>query len=151
VVVSHAPIPAGRLSLPSDFDGVELHAHCKYGLVLTILEFGVGPDNGAVIEVVHLLVVGHDKLAPLLFARLALHLLLVDCGFRVEIGKVLLEVFVDLIVELGQPQLGAGYFLEDLPVCLDVLYNCRRLLDVEGHGLRHSTFDGKCLLDLHHG
>jgi hypothetical protein len=139
----------GRLSLPSDFDGVELHAHCEYGLVLTILKLGVGPNNGAVVEVVHLLIVGHDELAPSLFARFTLHLLLVNCGFRVEVGELLLEVFVDLIIELGEAQLGAGHFLEDLPVCLDVLYNCRRPLEAEGHGWRQSTFHGKCLLDLH--
>jgi hypothetical protein len=30
-------------------------------------------------------------------------------------------VLVDFVVELGQAQLGAGHFLEDVPVCLHVL------------------------------
>jgi hypothetical protein len=92
-----------HLFLPSNLNGIELHAHCKYGLVLAILELWVGPNDGAVVVVVHFLVIGGNELAPPLFPRLALHFLLIDGGFRVEVGKVLLEVFVDLIVELGEP------------------------------------------------
>jgi hypothetical protein len=89
--------------LPSNLNGVELHAYCKYSLVLAILKLGVGPNDGAIIVVVDLLVVCSDELAPPLFSCLALHLLLIDGGGRVEIGKLLLKVFVDLIVELGEP------------------------------------------------
>jgi hypothetical protein len=32
-------------------------------------------------------------------------------------------MFVDFVVNLGKSQLGAGYFLEDLPVCFHMLYN----------------------------
>jgi hypothetical protein len=32
-------------------------------------------------------------------------------------------VFVDFVVDLGQSQLRARHFLEDLPVCLHMLHN----------------------------
>jgi hypothetical protein len=124
--------PIRRRDSPDNLDGVELHADCENGLVLAILEFWVGPDDCAVVVVLDLLLVRHDELAPLLLSVLALHLILVYCGLGVKVWELLLEVLVDLIVELGEAQLGAGHLLEDLPVCLDVLHDCVLLLAGKG-------------------
>jgi hypothetical protein len=125
VAVSHAPSPRLRpANLPNDFNSVELHAHSKYCLVLAVLELGVCSDDCAVVVVVNFLLVCHDELAPSLLSVFALHLFLVYCGLGVEIGEVLLEMFVDFIIELSEAQLRAGHLLEDLPVCLDVLDDC---------------------------
>lgn len=109
-----------------------MHANRKYCLILAVLELGVCPDDGAVVVVIDPLLVGVDELAPSLLALLALHLVLVNCCLWVELGKVLLEVFVDLIVELGEAELGAGDLLEDFPICLDVLYDCALLSAAKG-------------------
>jgi hypothetical protein len=58
-------------------------------------------------------------------------------------------VFVDLIVKFGEAQLRTGYFLEDLPVCLDVLDDCALPLAVrESNHVRSATFHSERLLDL---
>jgi hypothetical protein len=150
VAVSYVAQPSGCRNSPNNLDCVKLHADCKNGLILAVLELRVCPDDCAVVEVLDLLVVRHDKLAPLLFAVLALHLVLVYCGFRVKVGELRLEVLVDLIVELGEAQLGAGHLLEDLPVCLNVLHDCALSLAVKG-GASHfekRTLDSEGLLNL---
>jgi hypothetical protein len=130
--ISYSLWPIRRCDSPDNFDGVELHADCENGLVLAILEFRVGPDDCAVVVVLDLLLVRHNELAPLLLSVLALHLILVYCGLGIKVWKFRLEVLVDLIVEFGETQLGAGHLLEDLPVCLDVLYDCA--LSLAGKG-----------------
>jgi hypothetical protein len=109
--------------LPCDFNSVELHAHRKNCAFLAVLHLGARAEHCAEVVVLHLLLVLTDELAPSLLAVLALHLVLVQCGGRVEFGKVLLEVFVDFVIDLCESQLGTGYFLEDLPVCFHMLHN----------------------------
>jgi hypothetical protein len=121
--VSCAPAANSHHHLPNNLDGVELHAHRKYRLVLAVFELWIRSNDGAVVVVVHPLLVRVDELPPSLLSFLALHLILVYCGFGVKLGEVFLEVLVDFIVEFGEAQLGARYFFEDLPVCLDVLHN----------------------------
>lgn len=92
--------------------------------MLLVLHLRRRPHDGAKVVVVDALLVGHHELAPPVFARLALELVLVDGRGRVEVGEVLVQVLEDLVVDLGQAQLGAGDFFEDGPVCLEVLDGC---------------------------
>jgi len=117
-------------NLPSDLDGVELHAHRKYSAVLAVLGLCVRAHHGAEVVVLHPRVVFHDEVAPSLLPRLALHLILDNRSCRVPLGEILLEVFVDLVVDLGEAELGAGDLLEDVPVRLHVLHHCRILLAI---------------------
>lgn len=125
VSVSAAESIRGRVqSLPGDFEGVKLHTHGKDRAVLIIVLLGVGTDQGAEVEVVDLLLVHGDELAPSLFALLTLHLVLVDGLAHIDLGKVLLEVLVDLVIVLGETELGTLDRLEDLPVRLHLLNGC---------------------------
>lgn len=128
-----------KVVLPGNLNSVELHArhyrpcqqvwaiHFRFDLhtensgVLLVLGLGVVADHGAEIVVVNLLLVGHQELAPPILALLALHLVLVDSGGRVELGEVGLEVLVDFVVDLGQAEGRALDHLEDGPVGLHVL------------------------------
>lgn len=110
------PVRLGRWIIPRNLDGVKLHARHKNSLLLAVLGLGGGPQQSAKVVVVNLLVVGHHKGAPPLLARLALHLVLVDGLGGVELGEVPLEVLEDVVVHLGQAQLGAGHLFENGPV-----------------------------------
>lgn len=110
--------------LPSDLNGIELHAHCENSSLLCVVCLRASPHHGAEVEVLHLLLVLVDEVAPPLLAGLALHLVLVYGGGCVEVGELLLEVLVDLIVNLGEAQSRALDLFEDVPVRLHVLDNC---------------------------
>jgi hypothetical protein len=107
--------------LPSNFDSVELHTDSEDGALLGVVGLVARTEHGAEVEVLDLLLVLVDEVAPLLLSGLALHLILVYGGRGIEVGELLLEVLVDFVVELGQAKLGARHFLEDVPVCLHVL------------------------------
>lgn len=122
--------------------------------VLVILVLGVRPDNRAKVEVVNRLLILHHPVAPLLLAGLALHLVLVDCRRRVEIGELFLEVCVDLVVHLGQPQLRARHLFEDCPVCHQVFDGCCSVSERDsGTSViarnERPTLDRELLLHLH--
>jgi hypothetical protein len=102
VAVSRARSPNRHCYLPNNFDSVELHAHRKYSLVLAIFKLWVCPNDGAVVVVIHSLVVGVDELAPFLLPFLALHFIFVYGGLWVEFGEFLLEMLVDFVVEFGK-------------------------------------------------
>ena len=106
---------------PSNLDRVELHTDSKDGALLGVVGLAARTEHGAEVEVLDLLLVLVDEVAPLLLSCLALHLVLVYGGRRIEVREFLLEVLVDLVVELGQAKLGAGHLLENVPVCLHVL------------------------------
>lgn len=91
------------------------------GGVLLIFNLRTRAQDGAKVVVVDPLVVGHHEFPPPLLSRLALHLILVDGSGGVEVGEILLQVLVDLIVVLGQPQRRALDFAENGPVRLKVL------------------------------
>lgn len=121
------------LLIPRDFDGIKLHAHREYHIILVaIVRLRVAPEHRAKIEVLNLLFVCVDELAPFLLALLALHLILVYRSGQIELRKFVFEMLVDVVVEFGQAQLRARDFLEYIPVCFHVL----------------DDFDGKLLLDL---
>ena len=109
--------------LPSDLNGVELHAHCKDGTVLGVFGLWICAHHGPEVVVFHLLLILHNEVAPLLLPCLALHLILVDRDRRIPVGKVLFEMFVDLVIELGKAELGAWDLLEDVPVSLHMLHD----------------------------
>lgn len=96
---------------------------------MVVLGLGACAEHGAEVVVLDLVLVLADELAPPLLALLALHLILVQCGGGVELGEVLLKVFVDFIVDLRQSQFGTWDFFKDLPVCLHVLHNCAFVLE----------------------
>ena len=102
------------------------------GLLLAVLELWVGAQDGAKVVVVDLFLVGHHEVAPLLLALLALHLVLVDCLGGVEVGEVALQVLEDVVVHLGEAQVGALDLFEDGPVRLHL----------------DDGLDGELLLDL---
>jgi hypothetical protein len=106
---------------PSNLDSVELHTDSKDGTLLGVVGLAAGTEHGAEVEVLDLLLVLVDEVAPLLLSCLALHLILVYCGRRIEVREFLLEVLVDFVVKLGQAKLGTRHFLEDVPVRLHVL------------------------------
>lgn len=96
----------------------------KNGVVLLILLISAVANDCAKVVVLDLLLELVDPFAPLLLAGLALHGVLVDGGGGVEVGELLHEGLVDLVVHLGQAQLGALDLLEDGPVGHEVLDSC---------------------------
>ena len=116
--------PFWSKNLPGDLNSVELHAHGEDGAVLGVVCLGARTQHGAEVVVLDGLLVLVDEVAPSLLAGLALHLVLVDCSGGIEVGELLLEVLVDLVVLLGEAQGRALDLLEDVPVCLHVLDNC---------------------------
>lgn len=78
--------------------------HTENGFLLSILDRWTVPHHGAKVVVLNLRLVCIDEVPPPFFARLALHLVLVDGGLGVEIGELLFEVFEDLVVHFGQTQ-----------------------------------------------
>jgi len=92
--------------------------------VLCILVLGVGAQNGAETVVVDLVLVHHHKLTPPLLALNTLHLVLHDGLVRVEVGEVLDEVVVDVVVDFGQAEGAALDLFEDGPVRFEVLDGC---------------------------
>lgn len=108
-------------TVAGNLDGVELHANTEDGGVLVVLDIGAGAQDCAEVVVVDLVLELVDPVAPLLLSGLALHLVLVDGTGRVEVGECLHEGCVDLVVHLGQAQLGALDLLQDGPVCHQVL------------------------------
>lgn len=105
--------------VPGDFNGVELHAHTKNSGVLVVFGIRAGANDGAEVVVLNLLPLVHP-VAPLLLARLALHVVLDKGSSRVEVRERLHEGLVDLVVLLGQAQLGALDLLQNSPVCHEV-------------------------------
>lgn len=134
-----------RGNLPSDLNGVELHAHTccscqsscdssqitslqviltENGVVLIVLLICAAADDGAEVVVLNRVLVLVDEVAPPLLAGLALHVVFDKRGGRVEVGELLHEMHIDRVVNLGQAQLGALDLLEDRPVCHEVLDSC---------------------------
>lgn len=74
----------------------------KNSLLLAVLRLGVCSQHRAEVVIFYLLLVRHHEIPPSLLALLALHFVLVNGYFRVELRKVPLEMFVDFIVNLGQ-------------------------------------------------
>lgn len=99
----------------------------KHSGILVILGIGTSANDGAKVEIVYLLVELVDPVAPLLFANLALHVVLVDGRSEIEIGEFGLEGIVDLVVHLGEAQLRPLHLLEDRPVCHEVFNSCENL------------------------
>lgn len=93
------------------------NCHTKDGAFLAILRRGVCAQHGAEVVVIHLVLVLVDEVPPLLLASLALHLILVYRRLEVKVRELLVEVFENLVVELGEAQLGARELLEDGPIC----------------------------------
>lgn len=92
----------------------------KDGAVLCVLVLGVGSQYGTEAIVVDLVLVRHHELAPPLLSLRALHLVLDNGLSRVEFGEVFAEVFVNVVIYLGQAQCAALDFLENGPVGLEV-------------------------------
>jgi hypothetical protein len=91
--------------LPCDFDSVELHSNRENRALLTVFYVGARAKQCAKVVVLHLVLVLCDELAPPLLARLALQVVFVQCRCRVKVGKFFLEVFENLVVDLGKAQL----------------------------------------------
>lgn len=105
----HRTACGGLLRASDKMDNTKAHISSpqkptKDGCVLLVIRLGIVSHHGAKVEVVHRLLVLHHEGAPPLLAGLALHLILVDCGSGVELGKGLLEVLVDFVVDLGESQ-----------------------------------------------
>mgnify|MGYP007033529218 CR=1 FL=1 len=81
---------------------IRMTSRTENGLVLAVFKGRVGAQQSAEIVVVDLLLVMVDEVSPALLACLALHLILVDCSLGVVVGKLLLEVLVDFVVDLGK-------------------------------------------------
>lgn len=92
--------------------------------MLCILVLGVSSQYGTEAVVVNLVLVGHHELAPPLLPLGALHLVLDNGLRRVKFGEVFAEVFVNVVIYLGQAQCAALNFLENGPVGLEVLDGC---------------------------
>lgn len=96
----------------------------EYGAILRVFFLGILAQNGSEAVVINLFFVGHHEISPAFLARGALHLILVYRLGRVKFGKIFLEVLVNLIVKLGQAKGAALDFLENCPICLEVLNGC---------------------------
>lgn len=92
--------------------------------MLCIFVLGVGSQYSAEAVVVDLVFVGHHEFTPLLLSLGALHFVLDDGLGRVEVRESLTEVFVYVVVYLGQAQGAAPDLLEDGPVGLEVFDGC---------------------------
>ena len=91
------------------------------GGVLLVFNLGTRAQDGAKVVVVDPLVVGHHKLPPPLLSGLALHLILVDGSGGVEVGEILLQMLVDVVIVFGQAQGRALDLGQDRPVCFEML------------------------------
>lgn len=111
------------------------------GAVLGVLLLWVLAQNCAEAVIVDLLLVSHHEVPPALLAPGALHLVFVYGLGGVELGKVLAEVLVDVIVDLGQAK-GAGLdLLEDGPVRLEVTDRCGVVVSAESRDMSEGAPD----------
>lgn len=81
-----------------------MEALTENGLILSILPFRIGSDYGAKVVVINLLLICHHELPPPFLARFALHVVFVNCGRRVELGEIFLEVLIYLVVYLSESE-----------------------------------------------
>lgn len=72
----------------------------EYCCILFVFDVGTRSQHGTEIVIVNSLVISHQELAPPFLARLALHLVLVNSSRRIELGKLGLKVFVNLVIHL---------------------------------------------------
>lgn len=79
--------------------------------MLCVLFLGVGSQYGTEAVVVDLVLVGHHELAPPFFSLRTLHLVLNNGLSRVEFGEVFAEMFVNVVIYLGEAQCAALNFL----------------------------------------
>lgn len=103
VALAEPPPVVEALPVACNFDGQELDAHDQNAVLLRGVRVHVRPDQREEVVVVQLVELV-DERAPELLARGRLHLVLVNLA-HVELGKVLAERGVDLIVERGQAEL----------------------------------------------
>jgi hypothetical protein len=128
--------------------------------VLGVFLFWIRAQHGAKAVVVHLFLVCHHEITPPLLSLRALEPILIYGLGGVKFGKVLAEMLVDLIINLGQTESAALHLFQDCPVRLQVLDSCRaacqslpgsRLFEwaqcLAAVCLIH-TLDGKLLFDL---
>lgn len=81
----------------------QLQALTENRLLLAILAGRTSPQHRTKIIILDLLLallILLNETPPLLLAGLALHLVLVDGGFHVEVGELAVEVRQDVVVEL---------------------------------------------------
>lgn len=95
--------------------------HTEDGRVFLIFHLGARPQNGAEIVIVDRLLIGHHEFPPPLLASLTLHLVLVDRDGGVEVGEILLQMLVDVVIVFGQAQGRALDLGQDRPVCFEML------------------------------
>lgn len=93
----------------------------KDGAVLCVFVLGISSQYGTEAVVVDLVLVGHHELTPPLLSLGALHFVLDDGLGGVELGEVFAEMFVNIVIYLGQAQCAALDFFENGPVGLEVL------------------------------
>ena len=107
---------------------------------MVIFIFRVCPDNRPEVVVVDLLLILVHPVAPFFLAQLALHSILVQRLCGIEVGELLLEVLVDLVVHLGQPQFRPRDFFQDSPVCHQVFHGCRTCKHHTKPAIHHTRF-----------
>ena len=92
-------------------------------LLLTIFDIWRVSNHCSEVEIIDPFLVCHQEFAPPLLASLALHFILINTLRGIEIWEIGLEMCVDLIVDLGEPQGRATDLFEDCPVCGHMLNN----------------------------
>ena len=77
--------------------------------MLSELKLRIAPQYCPEIEVRDLLLVLGHEVPPLLLSSLALHAILIQCLTNINLWELLLEVFIYLIVVLGELEGGAAF------------------------------------------
>src|SRR4051812_31086381 len=93
----------------------------KYCFLLAIFGLWTYAQHSTKVVVCDCVLIFTDELSPLLFACLALHVVLVYWYSRIKIWKFFLEMCVNIVVDFGQLQFGAWDSTEKLPVCHHML------------------------------